>query len=275
MSRRFYVWFSLDINAKNREIDDKFLIQHSFLKFEKRSFNGMVRMSDNLTIAAVFAHPDDELGVVGTLSNHVEAGDKAYVILLTKGENASTLCCSPDEIVETRKSHAKEIEQILGVEYRFLDIPDSAVSPTVENAKKLASLFKEIKPQVVITWDKSPQMGHGHPDHRYTYDVCLDALSYMRYKNNDDKYEPYREKVSFYTLAHSLGLNNQGVTFVDVSSQVDNIKKFINVYQKAYGNWDVWGFKQSLMKMFGRLAGTSYAEGFKKIIWRKPRMLLD
>lgn len=268
---------SFDINAKkeSKPREEKFLIQHSFLKFEFHLKNGMVRMSDNLTIAAVFAHPDDELGVVGTLSNHVETGDKVYVILLTQGENASTLCCSPDEIVETRRGHAKEIEQILGVEYRFLDIPDSAVSSTVENAKKLASVFKEIKPQIVITWDKSPQMGHGHPDHRYTYDICLDALSYMRYKNNNDKYEPYREKVSFYTLAHSLRPDNQGVTFVDVSSQIDKIKEFINVYQKAYGSWDVWGFKQSMMQMFGRLAGTNYAEGFKKIIWRKPRRLLD
>jgi LmbE family N-acetylglucosaminyl deacetylase len=232
-------------------------------------------MSDNLTIIAVFAHPDDELGVVGTLANHVENGDTVYVVLLTKGENASTLCCSRDEIVATRLGHAKQIEKLLGVTYRFLDIPDSAVTPSVANAKKLAAVFKELQPDIVITWDKSPQMGHGHPDHRYTHDITLDALSYMRYQNPDDDHEPYRQSVSFYTLAHSLGPDNPGVTFIDVSSQLEKIKQFIKVYQQAYGSWEVWEFKESIMKSFSRLAGTKYAEAFKKITWRKPRKLLD
>ena len=40
-------------------------------------------------VVAIFAHPDDEASVVGTLANHSEKGDNVYVIFLTRGENAS------------------------------------------------------------------------------------------------------------------------------------------------------------------------------------------
>jgi len=43
-------------------------------------------MNDNhkpLNVVAVFAHPDDESGAVGTLMNHSDRGDNVYVVMLT------------------------------------------------------------------------------------------------------------------------------------------------------------------------------------------------
>ena len=141
-----------------------------------------------LNVIAVFAHPDDEASVLGTLANHSERGDNVSVIMLTHGENASTLKGNHEEIAKTREGHVNKIEAIIGAKYYLMDIPDSGVTPSVENAKKLAKYFKMLKPDIVITWGEYKTLGLGHPDHRYTHTITLDALSYARYINEEDEY---------------------------------------------------------------------------------------
>jgi len=70
-----------------------------------------------LNVVAVFAHPDDEASVLGTLANHRERGDKVSIVMLTHGENASTLKGTHEEIAKTREEHVGKIEEILGAKY--------------------------------------------------------------------------------------------------------------------------------------------------------------
>ncbi len=229
----------------------------------------------SLNVVAVFAHPDDEAGAVGTLINHSDKGDNVYVILLTHGENASSIKGTHDEIKLVRQGHVNQIEKIVGAQYRLLDFPDSGVFPSVENAKKLAKIFKQLKPDIIITWGKSEGIGVGHPDHRYTYDIVLDAISYARYNNDEDNLEPHRKPVSLYTpfIGMDSGMDNS--VFVDVSHQYDRIMKFFDIYEEAYGEWPVRAYKISGMLMIGRLGFSKYGEAFRKILWRKARDLLD
>lgn len=220
-----------------------------------------------LNIVAVFAHPDDEAGVIGTMANHSERGDNVYAIFLTKGENASSLCCSPEEISEIRTGHARKIEKILNAEYRLLDLPDSGVRPTEENARKLAEHFRELKPDIIITWTQSEQIGVGHPDHRYTYQIVLDAISYARYKSTESKYEPHRESISLYTNYFYENEKFGKPFFVDVSTQLETIMKVLDVYKEAYGEWNVQEFVKVQLAMNGRAAGVQYAEAYHKILW--------
>jgi LmbE family N-acetylglucosaminyl deacetylase len=228
-----------------------------------------------LNIVAVFAHPDDEAGAIGTLMNHSDQGDNVYVILLTHGENASSIKGTHDEIKLVRQGHVNQIEKIVGAQYRLLDFPDSAVFPSVENAKKLAKIFKQLKPDIIITWGKSEGIGVGHPDHRYTYDITLDAISYARYNSDDDNLEPHRKPVSLYTPFIGLDSTMDNCVFVDVTHQQDRIMKFFDIYEEAYGEWPVRAYKISGMLMIGRLGYVKYGEAFRKIIWRKARILLD
>lgn len=221
-----------------------------------------------LNVIVVFAHPDDEASVIGTMANHSERGDNVYAIFLTRGENASSLKGKPEEIMEIRAGHAKEIEKILGVKYRILDLPDSGVHPSVENAKMVAKHFKELKPDIIITWTKSEQLGIGHPDHRYTYDIVLDAISYMRYKDKDCKFEPHREPVSLYTNYFQYNTTQGKPFFVDVTKQTEKIMAVLDVYVEAYGNWPVKQYVMGQLMLYGRMAGVQYAEAFTKIIWR-------
>ncbi|NHJ86796.1 MAG: PIG-L family deacetylase [Asgard group archaeon] len=228
----------------------------------------------SLKIVAVFAHPDDEASIIGTLANHSKRGDKVYGIFLTQGENASSLCCSPDEIKTIRAGHARKIEKIIGAEYRILDLPDSAVFPSVENGKKVAMHFKEIKPDIIITWSRSEQLGLGHPDHRYTHQIVLDATSYARYKNPDCPYEPHRTPMSLFTTYSPIDNNLDKPFFVDVSEQYETIMAVLDVYREAYGQWPVKNFIEAQLVTFGRMAGVKYAEAFTKILWRTAQPYL-
>ncbi len=42
--------------------------------------------SEKKTIISLFAHPDDELGAIGTLANHAERGDRVIMAWTTCGE---------------------------------------------------------------------------------------------------------------------------------------------------------------------------------------------
>ena len=228
-----------------------------------------------LNVVAVFAHPDDEAGAIGTLMNHSDKGDNVHVILLTHGENASSIKGTHEEIMKVRQEHVNQIEMVVGARYRLLDLPDSGVFPSVENAKKLARIFKQLKPDIIITWGKSEGIGVGHPDHRYTYDITLDAISYARYNSDEDNLEPHRKPVSLYTPYIGLDASLENSVFVNVTYQYDRIMKFFDIYEEAYGEWPVRDYKISGMLMIGRLAYVKYGEAFRKIMWREARIFLD
>ncbi len=228
-----------------------------------------------LNVVAVFAHPDDEAGAIGTLMNHSDRGDNVYVVLLTHGENASSIKGTHEEIKLVRQGHVNRIEKIVGAKYTLLDLPDSGVFPSVENAKMLARIFKQLKPDIIITWGKSENIGVGHPDHRYTHDITMDAISYARYNSDDDTVEPHRKPVSLYTPYIGLGSALENSVFVDVTQQYDRIMKFFDIYEEAYGEWPVRDYKISGMLMIGSMGYVKYGEVFKKILWRSSKEFLD
>ncbi|MHA2092977.1 MAG: PIG-L deacetylase family protein, partial [Candidatus Kariarchaeaceae archaeon] len=101
-------------------------------------------------VLAIFAHADDELGCAGTLANHTSMGHEVVLAFLSKGENSSTVTGNPDEIKQKRKDMTSKIEEILGVSVRYLNLEDSKIAYSVENAYQVAELIKEIRPGVII-----------------------------------------------------------------------------------------------------------------------------
>ena len=49
-------------------------------------------MTTSLTILAIFAHPDDEIGVGSTLAYYGEAGVRTVLLCATRGEVATIFC---------------------------------------------------------------------------------------------------------------------------------------------------------------------------------------
>lgn len=144
-------------------------------------------------LLAVLAHPDDEtFGMGGTLALYAAQGAEVHLICATRGE-AGTV--SPefmqhhDSIAALREDELRCAAQHLGLKgVYFLDYRDSGMpgsadnrhpqalinAPQAEVAAKIVARIRELKPQVVVTFD--PMGGYGHPDHIATHKATVEAF---------------------------------------------------------------------------------------------------
>jgi N-acetyl-1-D-myo-inositol-2-amino-2-deoxy-alpha-D-glucopyranoside deacetylase len=148
----------------------------------------------------VHAHPDDEtINNGSTMAKYISEGAQVTLITCTRGEEGEVLIPELSHLASNQKdelgSH-REIElanamAALGVtDYRFLGAPekkwrDSGMMDTDPNkrsdvfwqadldeaASYLVKVIREIKPQVLITYDEIG--GYGHPDHIQAHRVAM------------------------------------------------------------------------------------------------------
>ena len=134
------------------------------------------------TLLAVLAHPDDEsFGMGGTLALYASRVVDVHLVCATRGEVgevAPEMLQGFHSIAELRESELRCAAGILGLtRVHFLDYRDSgmpgspdnqhpqalAAQPLDEVAAQVVRYMRELKPQVVLTFD--PIGGYHHPDH--------------------------------------------------------------------------------------------------------------
>jgi mycothiol S-conjugate amidase len=137
-------------------------------------------MSVPLTILAVFAHPDDEIGVGSTLAYYGEAGVRTVLICATRGEVATIFCddCATRENLAEVRTHELECAcGHLGIGgLRWLDWPDGGVKdlPRLEAVAAIVRQMREIRPHVILT---HPEHGlYPHPDHLAVWEIVREAF---------------------------------------------------------------------------------------------------
>lgn len=134
------------------------------------------------TLLTVLAHPDDEtFGMGGTLALYARQGVSVQLVCATRGEVGEI----DPEYQETLHSAAclrtQELRcaaDVLGIEaLHFMNYRDSGMPGSPDNqhpqalvaqpleqvAREVAHLIREIRPDVVLTFD--PIGGYRHPDH--------------------------------------------------------------------------------------------------------------
>jgi mycothiol S-conjugate amidase len=151
-----------------------------------------------LAMIAVHAHPDDESSKGGaTMAKYAAEGVRVIVATFTGGERGDVLNpkLKGDPAVERdlparRRREMAEAARVLGVEQCFLGFVDSGLPqgdpppPLPEGsfatidpgraALPLVSLIRDVRPQVLTTYD--PSGGYPHPDHVHTHTVSMAAL---------------------------------------------------------------------------------------------------
>ena len=217
------------------------------------------------TIWACFAHVDDEIWALGTMANHVSRGDRVVLTWMTYGEMTSLFGDIPtEEIVEKRNEHAKEVGRIIGCEVSFLDFGDTQVEATRENAVRIARQIGELRPDAILAWNTY----RGHPDHRATTQLLIDATTYARFPKLMSPLSPHRERVTFY-LYHDEHCPYSRA-YVDVSDQVGKVVEVVDYYSKTY-KWVGSGEEaKERLRRNGRECGTEYAEKFNVIRRHQP-----
>ena len=135
------------------------------------------------TLVTVFAHPDDEtFGVGGSMAAAVDAGARVVTICATRGEVgeiADPSLATAETLGAVREAELRAACAELGVhDVRFLGYRDSGMEGTPENAdprafakapddeviERIAGQFRELRPDVVVTFE--PGGVYGHPDHK-------------------------------------------------------------------------------------------------------------
>lgn len=134
------------------------------------------------TILAVLAHPDDEtFGLGGTLALYAQKGYDVYYVCATRGEVGTVddeYLKGYKDIAEMRTDELMRAAKILGLkDVFFLGYRDSGMPNTEDNkhpnaqvahpvdevAGKVVKYIRELKPDIVLTFD--PIGGYKHPDH--------------------------------------------------------------------------------------------------------------
>lgn len=160
-------------------------------------------MTPRRTLLGIFAHPDDEiLGPGGTLARYAAEGVNVVLVVATRGEAGEIQrpgAATPETLPQVREEEMRCAAVALGVaEVIFLGYRDSGMAGTVENedprafinapadevVHRLVAIFRQLRPEVVLTFE--PYGGYGHPDHiavnRHTvaaFDAAADSTRYL------------------------------------------------------------------------------------------------
>jgi LmbE family N-acetylglucosaminyl deacetylase len=134
----------------------------------------------NYTILAIFAHPDDEIGVGSTLAYYSDQGVRVVLACATRGEAATIYCadCATAEtLADVRTGELQCACEHLGIhELRWLDWPDGGIKSLPREAaiEQVVALMREVHPTVVIT---HPENGlYPHPDHLAVWEIVRAAF---------------------------------------------------------------------------------------------------
>lgn len=172
-------------------------------------------------LLAIFAHPDDEGAVAGTLAHYARQGVHVALVCATKGEAgeiSDPSLATPENLGTVREAELRCACEVIGIaELHLLGYCDSGMDGTPENEKitafiqadpdeirfKLVKLIREIKPHVVITFE--PNGWYGHPDHiatgRYATEAYYLASDSEAFPEAGPIWQPNRLFHSAFTLS--------------------------------------------------------------------------
>jgi LmbE family N-acetylglucosaminyl deacetylase len=210
------------------------------------------------TLLVGLAHPDDEVGAAGTILAQKARGDRVVVVWLTRGEMTEAFGALPtEEVAARREEHGRRAGEILGVETRFLDMPDCGLVADPESGKRVARLLAEIKPDGLLTWGDSWGRGMRHPDHQASGRIFRDAITLARIAKVVAPATPHRAYVPVFTYrgAHST----LPAVAVDVEPYVDTIHELARFYREHIGFGDQAWLERRL-RTVGAQHGLRYAE---------------
>jgi N-acetyl-1-D-myo-inositol-2-amino-2-deoxy-alpha-D-glucopyranoside deacetylase len=174
-------------------------------------------------LLAVMAHPDDEtFGPGGSLAYYAHNGVDVYLVCATRGEVGDVepeMMKGFSSVAELRENELANAAKELGIKQVFLlgyrdsgmeGSPDNhhpnalAAADLDEVAGKVVHFIRELKPQVVITFD--PIGGYRHPDHIAIHKAAVKAFfaaaDPKQFADGLPAYQP--AKLYFHTFPHGF-----------------------------------------------------------------------
>lgn len=231
------------------------------------------------TIVAVLAHPDDEAAIGQILSRYAREGNKVYLIIATDGrygveEHAGIP--PGDTLAKVRMKETICACEILKIEepiflgahdlFGALDGLDNYFKQTADVKRKLAKIFAELNPDVIITF--GPDGDTGHPDHKGIGDLVTEVV--LMNKGFYEKYPLFylawpKEKLVWIPQSGQTGLNYVDKTYRNIHikyTKEDREKnlKTLGCYKSQIKNEDIDKWIDAEMK------DTTFTTYFRKFV---------
>jgi LmbE family N-acetylglucosaminyl deacetylase len=208
-------------------------------------------VSDQLRIVSIGGHPADTFDQSGgTMAHHAARGDFVAAVSITHGArvhdkkvsdemfhreeipDAESLAHLIGERGDVKAEEVRKACRILGFEdVHFLGVDDSVLLVDAAIIRRIASLIRELRPDVILTHFPFEHAGLG--DHAVTGQMVVRAIGHAAGVDPGDRYPPHRvEQVFFFgqggaSVRNGLwdaagGYSND--VFVDITDVID--KKF-------------------------------------------------
>ena len=247
-------------------------------------------MTEPLRLLCVGGHPADTFDCAGgTLAHHVEAGDHVTVVALTQGTRIHDVVISerlrfsdrvPDadalKSLMAERARVKEDEVIracafLGItDVRFFRYDDEVLTVREELILRMASLIREVRPDVIVTHDPH-ELGVYGVHHAATSQLILEAMSAAGGVGVGDPNQPHRVAQVFFTvsaLQYPLNvLSSRSGWYpdllVDITDVVENKVRALDALRSQQYGGDYARKRTEISDgAMGVIAGSAYAEGF-------------
>jgi bacillithiol biosynthesis deacetylase BshB1 len=222
-----------------------------------------------LDLLAFGAHPDDvELSCAGVLALEKKRGRTTGIIDLTRGELGTR------GTAETREQEAADSAKILGVDVREnLDMADGFFDNDRAHQLQVIRVLRKYRPEIVLC--NAPE--DRHPDHgraaKLVAESCfLSGLSKIKTEVDGKDQESWRPK---YVLNYIQDRYLKPDFVVDVTEVFDQKLESMKAFKTQFFSEQAPegpvtyistpGFLDSVVyryKMFGKMIGVQYAEGF-------------
>jgi LmbE family N-acetylglucosaminyl deacetylase len=221
------------------------------------------------TAVAVVAHPDDlEYGVAAAVARWTGQGKKVTYLLATRGE-AGIAGMPPEETGPLRVDEERRSAAVVGVSMvEFLDHADGLVEYGVPLRRDLATAFRRLQPEVVITTSFDLTWGEegpvNHSDHRAVglavLDACRDAANGWVFPDAGAPWTGLRDAY--------VASSGTPTHFVDVTDTIEagiaSLREH-RAYLDGLGReFDPGEFLRNMAGYVGLGAGCEYAVAFRR-----------
>ena len=179
--------------------------------------------TEKLDVLVVAPHPDDaELGLAGTILSMVAEGRRVGILELTNGEP------TPLGTPEIRKRETDEATRRLGIAWRGnLGLTNRSLEATLENRRKLAEVFRKIKPSLIF----APYWEDAHPDHTAATKLVEEARFWAKMGKSDMAGTPFHPARILYYFSIHLRIVERPSLLMDISQYTRQKREVLEAYR--------------------------------------------
>lgn len=211
-----------------------------------------------LDVLVVAPHPDDaEISVGGLIAASRRQGLLVGVVDLTTGEP------TPHGSLQIRQQETAAATKILDLSWRRnLGLPNRSLQATLENRAKLAEVFRECRPRIVL----APYWQDAHPDHVSASQLCDDARFWSKLSRSDLAFDPYWPPMLLHYYSIHLRIHPPASVVLDVSQDIETKLQAVSAYHSQLVQGRSTSFPTAIddikdrARYWGWTIGTAYGE---------------